>query len=268
MKRVFTKVLFVFTAMVLLLAMSNSLQAQKKKPIIGVSCTIEGSTAKVAMTYIVSIRKAGGIPFIIPAATSEAVIDEYLDVIDGLVMTGGEDFSPLLFKQEPNPFLEDVVPERDVYDIALIRKAVQRGIPLLGICRGEQGLNIAMGGDLIQDIPSTVKDAVQHRQKATRSYGSHTITIEKGSLLAELLKTEKIAVNSFHHQAVGKVAPGYKVTARAADGVVEAIESADGKSFGVQFHPEGFVYSGNHTFLPIFQHLVKLAAEYSANKKF
>lgn len=256
---------FFFAAAVLMLLVPLGLSAQKK-PVIGVSCSIDGSTVEAGMTYVVSVRKAGGIPFVIPLTTSGKEIDEYLDRIDGLLMIGGEDVSPLLFGQQPSKSLGEVVPDRDIYDLALIRKAVKRGIPVLGICRGIQCLNIAMGGDLIQDIPSEVQDAIQHRQNAPRSYGSHTIKITKGSLMANLLGVDEIAVNSFHHQACGKVAPGYKVTARASDGVIEAIESADGKSFGVQFHPEGFVYSGKKEFLPIFQHLVKLAGEYAASR--
>lgn len=250
---------------VVMLLVPLGLSAQKK-PVIGVSCSIDGSTVEAGMTYVVSVRKAGGIPFIIPLTTSEKEIDEYLDRIDGLLMIGGEDVSPLLFGQQPSRNLGEVVPDRDIYDLTLIRKAVKRGLPVFGICRGIQCLNIAMGGDMIQDIPSEVPNAIQHRQNAPRSYGSHTIKITKGSLIAKLLGVEEIAVNSFHHQACGKVAPGYKVTARASDGVIEAIESADGKSYGVQFHPEGFVYSGKNEVLPLFQHLVKLAREYSASK--
>ena len=263
MKRLFKNISFLLAA--LLLAIPVSAQNQKK-PVIGISCSIDGTTVEVGMTYVKSVRKAGGIPVVIPITTSEKEIDEYLDRIDGLVMTGGEDVSPLLFGQEPSRFLGEVVPDRDIYDLMLIRKAIKKGIPVFGICRGIQCLNIAMGGDMIQDIPSEVPGAIQHRQNAPRSYGSHTIAIVKGSLVAKLLGTEKIAVNSFHHQACGKVAPGYKVTAKAPDGIIEAIESEDGKSFGVQFHPEGFVYSGNNTFLPLFKHLVSLASDYSANK--
>ena len=252
--------------LIALLLCIPSFAQDKKKPVIGISCAIEGGSSRAGMTYVNSIRKAGGLPFLIPVTTSEKEIDEYLEHVDGVVLIGGEDVNPLIFGQEPNKNLGEVVPQRDIYDLTLIRKAVKKGIPLLGVCRGEQSLNIAMGGDLIQDIPSQVEGAIQHRQDAPSSHGSHTIFIEKGSLLHKLLGKEKIAVNSFHHQAVGKVAPGYKVTARASDGVVEAIESNDGKSFGVQFHPEGFVNAGNRTFLPIFQHLVKLAAEYAEEK--
>ena len=172
----------------------------------------------------------------------------------------------MLFGQEPSPYLGTVVPDRDTYDLALIRKAIKKGIPVFGVCRGLQCLNIAMGGDLIQDIPSEVEDAIQHRQTGPRSYGSHSISIEKGSLMEKMLGSGEIAVNSFHHQACKKIAKGYKVTAKAPDGIVEAIESEDGRSYGVQFHPEGFVYSGNKTFLPLFKHLIKLAAEYAQKK--
>ena len=138
----------------------------QKKPVIGISCSIDGTTVEVGMTYVKSVRKAGGIPFIIPITTNEKEIDEYLDRIDGLLMTGGEDVGALLFGEEPSRFLGEVVPDRDIYDLTLIRKAVKRGIPVFGICRGIQCLNIAMGGDMIQDIPSEVPDAIQHRQNA------------------------------------------------------------------------------------------------------
>ena len=153
----------IFAAAVLMLLIPLGLSAQKK-PVIGISCSIDGSTVEVGMTYVVSVRKAGGVPFVIPLTTSEKEIDEYLDRIDGLLMTGGEDVSSLLFNQEPSLYQGEVVPNRDKYDLTIIRRAIKRGIPVFGICRGEQCLNIAMGGDLIQDIPSTVPDAIQHRQ--------------------------------------------------------------------------------------------------------
>ncbi len=238
----------------------------QRKPVIGVSGYTEGSTARVGMTYVNSVRAAGGVVFVIPVTTDAAIIDEILDNIDGLVMTGGEDVSPLIFGEQPHLRLGEVVPERDTFDLTLIKRAIERGIPVLGICRGEQSMNIAMGGSLYQDIPTQVKDAVQHRQVAPNYYGSHTIKIVKGSLLNRLLGVEEINVNSFHHQAVKDLAPGFKITARATDGVVEAIESENGKAFGVQFHPEGFVNHGDMRFLPIFEHLVKMASEYRATK--
>ena len=141
---------------------------------------------------------------------------------------------------------------------------VERGIPLLGICRGHQLLNVAFGGTLYQDIPSQVRSdkPIKHSQRAPRYYGTHMITIEAGSLLSKQIGVDKVAVNTFHHQAVKDVAPGFKITARASDGVVEAIEKiGSDKIFGVQFHPEGFTAEGIDTFLGIFQYLVKISSK-------
>jgi putative glutamine amidotransferase len=142
---------------------------------------------------------------------------------------------------------------------------VEAGIPVLGICRGEQVLNVAFGGTLYQDIPSQVKSKtpVKHRQNAPREYGTHTITVKRGTTLYGILKDilekeDTYRVNSYHHQAVKDVAPGFVVSALARDGIVEAIEMEDNpRVLGVQFHPEGPVSQGDDTLLPLFRYLVK-----------
>ena len=137
----------------------------------------------------------------------------------------------------------------------------------LGICRGEQLLNVAFGGTLYQDIPSQAGAYIKHNQDAPGSYGTHSIDIEKNSLIYKLLGSEKAVVNSFHHQAVKEPAPGFKVTAKSKDGIVEAIEMiGTDKVWGTQFHPESFVNAGDDFFLPLFEHLVKKAKEYRAGK--
>ncbi|MGM9774778.1 MAG: gamma-glutamyl-gamma-aminobutyrate hydrolase family protein [Candidatus Egerieousia sp.] len=250
-----------------LLVLSVNQATAQNKPVIGVSGYIDGTTACVGMTYIKSVREAGGVPFVIPVTTDMSQIEDILNSIDGLVMSGGEDFDPQLYGEQPLRQLGEVVPDRDKFDISLIKRAVERGIPLLGICRGEQGLNIALGGTLYQDIPSQVPTNLKHSQKAPRNYGSHAIKIDKNSLVYNLLQVDSISVNSYHHQAVKDVAPGLKVVAVAPDGVVEAIEKpGDKKIVGVQFHPEGFVYSGDMRFLPFFKNLVNEAAKYSKSK--
>jgi len=247
--------------------LSLSLLAQGgKKPIIGISSTWGGGTStSVPLTYVNSVIRAGGVPLVIPVTSDAELLSRVLETIDGLIMTGGEDIDPLKwFGEEPIPAQGEIVPERDEFDIKLIRMAVEKNIPLLGICRGHQLLNVAFGGTLYQDIPSQVKtdNKIKHSQRAPRYYGTHTITIDKGSLLNKQIGVEKVAVNTFHHQAVKDVAPGFKITARAADGVVEAIEKiGSDRIFGVQFHPEGFTAQGIDTFTGIFEYLIKISSK-------
>jgi len=256
----------------LLLASAASLFAQS--PVIGVSGFTESGTCRVNMTYVNSVRMAGGVPLVIPVTDDDAQIDAILNAIDGLVMTGGEDFDPLKwFGEEPIRGLGEVVPLRDDFDVKLVRAAAAKGIPVLGICRGEQLLAVAFGGSLWQDIPSQVKESyVKHRQSPTTgSYGTHSISIEKGSLLSRVLGGRTSAVvNSFHHEAIKDVPQGLKVSAVASDGIIEAVERngrlapafEDGGAMilGVQFHPEIITSAGNPEFLPIFQKLVEEAA--------
>ena len=250
-----------------MLFLSLSILAQSgKKPIIGISSTWGGGTATSApLTYIESVIRAGGVPLVIPVTSDKELLSRILDTVDGVIMTGGEDIDPLKwYGEEPLPAQGEIVPERDEFDITLIRMTVERGIPLLGICRGHQLLNVAFGGTLYQDIPSQVRSTnpIKHSQRAPRYYGTHMITIENGSLLNKQIGVDKVAVNTFHHQAVKDVAPGFKITARASDGVVEAIEKiGSDKVFGVQFHPEGFTAEGIDTFLGIFEYLIKISTK-------
>lgn len=248
--------------LLILLILVQVAVAQAQRPRIGISCSWSASEISVPNTYITSVIKAGGLPVIIPLSDNEELLAEQLDGIDALIMTGGEDFNPLLFGEEPVQALGTVVHERDVYDLTLIKKAVEKGIPLLGICRGMQGINIAFGGTLYQDIPSTYGNKyIKHQQSQSSKWGFHTISIDKSSLLYQILGTEKTTVNSRHHQSANKIAPGFTVTSRATDGIVEAMEKRDGKAviLGVQFHPENMAAGGDTEILKIFEYLIKQA---------
>lgn len=259
------------SSFLLLLLVAPALLQGQQKPIIGLSSTSgEGTSTSVPLTYVESVIRAGGVPMVLPITQDHDLLNRMLDNIDALILTGGEDVDPLKwYGEEPLPALGGIAPERDSFDVALARLAVERGIPLLGICRGHQVINVAFGGTLYQDIPSQVKAShVKHRQSAPGDYGTHTIRIEQNSLLYKQLGTQSIAVNSFHHQAVKDMAPGFKVTATSVDGVVEAMEKiGSDQVYSVQFHPEVFTANNIDTFLGIFEYLIKKAEEHAMEEK-
>ncbi|MBQ0122632.1 MAG: gamma-glutamyl-gamma-aminobutyrate hydrolase family protein [Bacteroidales bacterium] len=259
MKRIIISLAVILTAMTI----------NAKTPVIGISGFTNSGVCSANMTYIKSVRQAGGVPLVIPVTSDDAQIEAVVNAVDGLIMTGGEDFDPLKwYGEEPLRALGEVVPERDEFDVKLVRAAVAKGIPVLGICRGEQLLAVAFGGSLWQDIPSQVGESfVKHRQgSTTSSYGTHSISIDKGSFLEKVTGSAKATVNSFHHQAVKDVPKGLKVIARSADGIVEGVERsgrlegyADGGALiiGTQFHPECLVAGGDPYYLGIFKLLVE-----------
>jgi putative glutamine amidotransferase len=253
-------------ALMLMLCFSGVLLAQTKKlPIIGISGThATGGATQVNSTYIESVLRAGGVPVVLPINDNPDVLKKMVASIDALIMTGGEDIDPLkYFNEEAIPGQGEIDPERDAFDVALIKLAIERGIPLLGICRGHQLINVACGGTLYQDLPSQLRSSnlLKHRQQAPSWYGTHKVELEPNSILAKILGTTTIVPNTFHHQAVKDVAPGFIVTGRTSDGVVETMEmKGNPRVFSVQFHPEGPTSRGLDDFFPIFTYLVGLAA--------
>jgi putative glutamine amidotransferase len=211
--------------------------------------------------YAEAILAAGGAPLLVPVLQDETIVAALLDRADGLLVTGGADLSPDLFGQQPLPALGSVTPLRDRVDQIALHLAAARELPVLGVCRGIQSMAVFAGGTLIQDIPSQVPGAIQHGQKAPGWHGTHEIEIEPESLLAQLTGRPRAMVNSFHHQAVQDMPPGFVATARTADGVIEAIEKPALKfHLGLQFHPE--LMAARHDCIAgIFRGFVAAAAD-------
>ena len=241
----------------------------KTAPVIGLTGNFQDGNCMLAEGYYQSILKAGGTPFIIPCYDDADALINTLEKLDGILLTGGADINPLFFGEEPVKELHGINPRRDRQELLLTRLAADRQIPILGICRGIQTMNAAFGGPLYQDIHSQMEGTrIKHSQELDRSYASHTVTIEKDTLLHNLFKADTIAVNSFHHQAVKEAAPGFRVCARATDGVIEAMESTEYKSMlGVQWHPECFILKGDECMMPIFHWLIQEAASFKEAKR-
>ncbi len=233
------------------------------EPVIGVTCGHEVAAQErfyVNRPYVRSIEMAGGIPLLIPALEKRERLAYFLDQIDGLLLPGGYDVDPATFGEEPVPGLGPVDPIWDELELWVASNVLERRLPVLGICRGVQLLNVAAGGSLYQDIESQLLGkAIKHQQGAPRWQHSHEITVESGSHVERMLGTTQLRVNSFHHQAIKEVAPKFKVTAQAKDGVIEAIEGTElDFAVGVQWHPE-VMWEQYPVFKGIFQEFVRAA---------
>lgn len=213
----------------------------------------------LARYYVDAVTQAGGLPLILPALSLEVAVST-LERVHGLILSGGGDLDPSYFGEEPLPATKRITPRRDAFEVALARAALVRQVPVLGICRGLQVLNVAAGGKVLQDISLGVYNPLKHFQDAPRWHGTHSIEILPGSKLASIFGTLRLRVNSFHHQAVRRLAPAFNATAWAQDGVVEGIEAeAHPFAVGVQFHPEG-MWEKEPLFLKLFTALVTSCA--------
>ena len=250
-------------------ALHNRFPNHKDAPVIGITGNFSEGNLTLAPGYYTSILKAGGIPFIIPPFENTDILISLLDSLDGLLLTGGADINPLFLKEEPVKELHNINPFRDRQELLLTRLAANRQIPILGICRGMQVMNVALGGSIYQDIHVQMEGKrIKHSQDMDRAFASHTIQIEHDSLLARIMKTTSLPVNSFHHQAINEAAPGFRISARAADQVAEAIESTEYKSMlGVQWHPECFILNGDEYMMPLFEWLLQEATSFRTAKQ-
>ncbi len=192
--------------------------------------------------YVRAIEEAGGAPVMVPPGLDDASLQTIFERLDGLLLPGGGDIDPACFGEAPHPSLTELSAERDSMELSLAHRAVDAEKPLLAICRGIQVLNVALGGSLVQDIPTQLPGSLAHSFDATkvaRDAATHEVQIEAGTQLQAVMGVERAGVNSWHHQALKRVAAGLKVVARSPDGVIEAIEMPGHRfAIGVQWHPE------------------------------
>jgi putative glutamine amidotransferase len=234
---------------------------KNKKPVIGVTFDSQppggySSFPWYALreNYCSSLSQHGAIPF--PLCHDLDLVDSYLDMIDGLVITGGNfDVDPTLYQADDIHPTVTINTSRTAFEWAMVKGALKRDIPLLGICGGQQLLNVVLGGTLIQHIPNEVETSLAHEQPNPRNEPGHEIRIVSGTKLHSLVGSDKLDVNSAHHQAVKDLAPGCTLNALAPDGIIEGFE-VEGQKFclGIQWHPEFFVNSGD---VSLFKHFVE-----------
>ena len=196
-----------------------------------------------------AVLRGGHIPVVIPLSFDSLQVRQMLQHMDIVFLLGGEDVNPSRYGAEPSPHLGAVNDERDVFEFMLLREAVRQHKPIFGVCRGEQMMNVFFGGTLYQDIPSELSG----------NHGGvmHKVRIDKSSRLYKILRQEEITTNSSHHQAVKKIAPGFRIVARAEDGVVEAIESKEYPAAAVQWHPES-LWQKEELYAHIFEQMMRL----------
>ncbi|GIW02153.1 gamma-glutamyl-gamma-aminobutyrate hydrolase family protein [Roseiflexus sp.] len=217
-------------------------------------------------TYIDAVVAAGGAPFLIPSIDDEAALRMLYDRIDGVLLAGGGDIEPRHYGEAPLPTLGVVDALRDRTELPLVRWAVADGKPVLGICRGAQMVNVALGGTLYQDIPSQIETSLNHSDSYARqdwTHLAHMLRLSPDSRLRQILGSDELPINSLHHQSIKTVAPGLMAVGWAPDGVIEAIESANGHFLiGVQCHPEALQSRADPRWQTLFRRFVEACARF------
>lgn len=214
--------------------------------------------------YIDAVVEAGGLPVLLPPIADAKTLRGLFEAVHGVLLTGGVDVAPELYGEAPIPELGEVHADRDAAELPLARWAAAEGKPILGICRGLQVLNVALGGTLFQDIPAQHPGPIDHAISIKHErwhHLDHGLILSRDSYLAELLETTELGVNSLHHQAIKDIAPGLVAVGHAPDGVVEAIEgTGTGLVIGVQCHPEELWQSVNTRWRNLFRAFIDAAA--------
>lgn len=255
------------------------------RPLIGVSCGYHSQKEEYVLSsdYVNAVEAAGGVPVMVPPLDDPALVIDRINQFDGWILPGGGDPDPVFFGEEPIQEMGPITPRRDVMELALSRAVLEADQPLLAICRGAQILNLAAGGTIHQDLRTAGYTGIKHRQQAPRWYPTHSVRLERGRHLLEWFDrfagefSESLAapeskqsetkrplrrfrVNSFHHQAIGELAPGFEAAAFSEDGLIEAVESRVHRYVvGVQWHPEAMA-ERYQSFLGLFEQFVAACA--------
>lgn len=209
------------------------------QPIIGIiGKTDEKKKSEINRDYVYVIEQSGGVPILLPYSENADVIRSYVEACNGFLFVGGVDIDPCFYGESVKNGSVNICSERDGFDVAMISEVLKTSKPILAICRGIQLVNVALGGSLIQDIPTQINSQILHKQSEGRYEFSHSVNVEKCSPLYAITKEERIRVNSFHHQAINRLADGLKESARSEDGIVEAVYGEERFIRGYQWHPE------------------------------
>ncbi len=213
--------------------------------------------------YLNAVRACGGTPIILPPELDIEETERFAAMFDGFLFTGGPDLHPFLFSEETQRHCGNVSPKRDHLELTLLKLVIKAQKPVLGICRGIQVLNIGLGGDIYQDLPSQFAEdfPVAHVQPFSYEIPSHTVTVAPGSLLAQITQNHTIQVNSMHHQAIRRLAPCLTATGHAPHNLIECVEMPEYPTFflGVQWHPE-YLWKQDKAAERIFSEFIKAAA--------
>lgn len=248
----------------------NIIKFMKQSPKIGLTMRLELETRRfyLGRDYCEALEHFGAVPFHICLIPKKDYIREVMANLDGILLPGSDtDVDPLRFNEEPHPKLKKVVFEKEETDLLILEEAERLGMPVLGICFGMQVLNVSRGGTLIQDIESQVHDSLKHEQGIPLDRNSHSINIVENTLLSSLSDTNKVQVNSHHHQAIKLMGKDLQVTARAGDEVIECVEDTRKDKFvlGVQWHPE-LNWKNDALSQNIFQKFISEASKYASNR--
>ena len=235
-----------------------------RRPVIGITTDSHDTEERYlsTITYAAAVERAGGLPILIPHACDHALIPQYVDLLDGICFTGGDDMNPQRYGEEWHPKCARMHPTRQEFEFALIAEVEKRRMPALGVCFGSQLMNVHRGGSLIQFLPDQKPDAMEHRYQKEKGPTRHDIKLDTSSILGKAIGKSNVSVNTYHKQAVKEIGKGLRIIATAPDGVIEAFEDPTMPLFvAVQWHPERLSDEAEH--LAPFKLLVEKSAELS-----